>query len=214
MKTLKKGSRGEDVKLLQSVLNLAQDGIFGAITEEAVKAFQRSCGLEDDGIVGKLTWAKLPIGIGNGVTPPVKLPNLKKSKRNINEIIVHCTATKEGQEVSVEQVRKWHLERGFADIGYHYLVDLNGVIHLGRDVDIVGAHCTNHNTRSIGVVYVGGLDKSGKARDTRTAYQKDGLQILLIRLKQLYPYATIHGHNEYANKACPCFNAYEEYKKI
>lgn len=214
MQTLKKGSKGEEVKLLQSVLNLIPDGIFGAITEEAVKNFQRGAGLVPDGIVGKLTWAKLPIGIGNGINPSVELPNLKKSKRNINEIIVHCTATKEGQDVSVAQVRKWHLERGFSDIGYHYLVDLNGVTHLGRDVDYVGAHCTNHNSRSIGVVYVGGLDKNGKAKDTRTAYQKDGLNILLIRLRQLYPYASIHGHREYANKECPCFDAYTEYRKI
>lgn len=212
MKTLKKGSRGEEVKLLQSVLNLIQDGIFGNITEEAVKAFQRSCGLEDDGIVGKLTWAKLPIGIGNGIMPNVELPNLKKSKRNINEIIVHCTATKEGRETSVEEIRRWHLERGFSDIGYHYVVDLNGIPHLGRDVDFVGAHCTNHNSRSVGVVYVGGLDKEGKPKDTRTEYQKDGLLILITRLKQLYPYAVVHSHSDYANKACPCFNATKEFK--
>lgn len=212
MQTLKKGSRGEDVKILQSVLNLIQDGIFGNITEEAVKAFQRSCGLEDDGIVGKLTWAKLPIGIGNGQNPPKDLPNLKKSKRNINEIIVHCTATKEGNEVSVGTIRKWHIERGFSEIGYHYVVDQNGIPHLGRDVDLVGAHCTNHNSRSIGVCYVGGLDKDGKAKDTRTMYQKDGLLILITRLKQLYPYAVVHSHCDYANKACPCFDATKEYK--
>lgn len=214
MTTIKKGSKGEDVKILQRVLNLIPDGVFGAITEEAVKVFQRSVGLEDDGIVGKATWAKLPVGIGNGATPPKELPELKKSKRSINEIIVHCSATKEGQDVTVDTIRKWHKYRGFADIGYHYVVDINGIVRLGRDVDIVGAHCTGHNSRSIGVCYIGGLDKNGKEKDTRNGYQKDALLILLTRLKQLYPYATIHGHREYAAKSCPCFDARSEYKNV
>lgn len=211
MKTLKLGSKGEDVRILQRALNLVADGKFGEITREAVIAFQKNNGLEPDGIVGKNTWAKLP---DPDEIKPTTYPNLKKSKRNINMIIVHCTATPEGREVSVEEVNKWHKDRGFAGIGYHYLVDLNGIVHEGRDVDLVGAHTSGYNTRSVGVCYVGGTDAKGKAKDTRTPYQKDGLLILLTRLKQLYPYATIHSHREFANKSCPCFDAAQEYKDL
>ena len=203
MKVLRRAMKGYDVEVLQRALNLYPDGIFGKLTEEAVKDFQRSHGLEPDGVVGAKTWAALNI-VG-----------FKKSKRSINEIIVHCTASYEGQPLTVEAIRRMHIrERGWSDIGYHYVVYLDGTIHDGRDVNISGAHCTGHNTHSIGVVYVGGLLKNGKAADTRTPAQKDGLLRLLKELKRLYPKATIHGHREYANKACPCFDAKAEYKGI
>lgn len=215
MQTIKLGSRGEDVKTLQRALNLYPDGIFGPLTDEAVRELQRSSHLVEDGIVGPLTWAVVPKGINaQGATPPVELPNLKKSRRSINKIIVHCTATKEGRETTIAEIRKWHLARGFSDIGYHYVIYLDGTLHLGRDVDIAGAHTSGYNSRTIGVCYVGGLDKNGKAKDTRNPYQKDALSLLLIRLHQLYPNATIHGHFEFANKACPCFDPKTEYKSI
>lgn len=204
MKTLKKGSRGEDVKLLQEDLHLYPDGIFGKLTEEAVKQFQTAHGLEADGVVGEKTWSLI---MGD--------PTLKKSKRSISEIIVHCTASREGQPMTVEQIRQMHIkERGWSDIGYHYVVYLDGSIHAGRNVNVSGAHCKKHNTHSIGVVYVGGLDKNGKAKDTRTPEQKAGLVKLLKNLRRLYPKATIHGHREFAAKDCPCFDAKKEYSWI
>ena len=93
---------------------------------------------------------------------------IRGNKRKIKEIIIHCTATKEGRNYSVEDVDLWHRERGFDCIGYHYLVDLNGLILTGRDIGRVGAHCKGHNANSIGICYVGGLDKNGKSKDTRT----------------------------------------------
>ena len=87
-------------------------------------------------------------------------------------------------------------------------------MHDGRNINIAGAHCTNHNAHSIGVCYIGGLDKNNKPKDTRTDAQKKSLLNLLIQLKKLYPKATIHGHCEFANKACPCFNAKKEYANI
>ena len=201
MKILKRGSKGDDVKRLQEALKLYPDGIFGKLTEEAVKQFQTKYGLTPDGIVGEKTWDLINANVG-----------LKKTRRSINEIIVHCTASKEGVNMDVAAIRRMHIrERGWSDIGYHYVVYLDGSVHEGRDVNISGAHCKNHNTHSIGVVYVGGLDKSGKAKDTRTQAQKEGLLKLLKQLKSLYPKATIHGHREYANKACPCFDAKKEY---
>lgn len=214
MKTLKKGSKGDDVRMLQRVLSVYADGIFGVLTEEAVKQFQASHGLEADGIVGPKTWAVLNDAQIEHVVEAAKT-GLKKSKRSINEIIVHCTASKEGVNMTVDQIRKYHKEhRGWSDIGYHYVVYLDGSVHEGRNVNISGAHTAGHNLHSIGVVYVGGLDKNGKAKDTRTEAQKKALRELLVKLKKLYPKATIHGHREYANKACPCYDAKKEYQDI
>lgn len=140
---------------------------------------------------------------------------MKKSKRKINEIIVHCTATPQGKNFTVEDIDRWHKERGWKGIGYHYVVYLDGTVHEGRDVDVMGAHCTGHNKNSIGVVYIGGLDASGKkAFDSRTTEQRISLMNTIKELKSLYPNATVHGHNEFAAKACPSFNAREEYKNL
>lgn len=134
--------------------------------------------------------------------------------RNIDEIIVHCTATRAGQRFTVVDVRKWHLERGFNDIGYHFLVLLDGTIQSGRPIDKTGAHCKGHNQNSIGVCYVGGLDKDGKPCDTRTTEQKESLLWLLKDLKSQYPNAVIHSHRDFAKKSCPCFDATKEYASI
>ena len=203
MTLYKLGSRGEMVKQIQKALHLYPDGIFGPLTEERVKQYQKDKGLKVDGIVGPATLAKL-------------IPTrLKKSKRIINEIIVHCTATPEGKEYSVADIRRWHLKRGFSDIGYHYVIHLDGSLENGRDVDLSGAHCTNHNAHSIGVVYVGGVAKDNKTpKDTRTNEQKAALASLLMDLRHLYPTAKIHGHRDFANKACPSFDATYEYRKF
>ena len=197
---LKLGSKGNEVKLLQEKLNLKADGIFGPLTEEAVKDFQRSNGLEVDGIVGNNTLSKL---------------NLSVNKRNIKELIVHCSATPEGKDYSVDTIRQWHLQRGFSDIGYHYVIYRDGSIHIGRDESIIGAHCTGHNANSIGVCYIGGCASDGKTpKDTRTAQQKQSLVKLLKELKTKYPQASIHGHRDFSSKACPSFDATKEYSSI
>jgi N-acetylmuramoyl-L-alanine amidase len=197
---LKLGSRGNEVKALQEKLNLKADGIFGPLTEEAVKDFQRSNGLEVDGIVGANTLSKL---------------NLSVNKRNIKELIVHCSATPEGKDYSVDTIRQWHLQRGFSDIGYHYVIYRDGSIHIGRDESIIGAHCTGHNTNSIGVCYIGGCASDGKTpKDTRTTEQKQSLVKLLKELKTKYPQASIHSHKDFANKACPSFDATKEYSSL
>lgn len=137
------------------------------------------------------------------------------SNRIINEIIVHCSATPEGKDYTVEDIRKWHLQRGFKDIGYHYVIYRDGSIHKGREESIIGAHCSGHNSYSIGVCYIGGLAKDGKTpKDTRTEEQKESLISLLRELKKKYPKAKIYPHYKFANKACPCFDAEKEYKDI
>ena len=135
--------------------------------------------------------------------------------RTINEIIVHCTATPEGRSYTVADIDHWHRQRGFDSIGYHYVVYLDGSIHAGRAEEKIGAHCTGHNRNSIGVCYVGGLSADGKTpKDTRTAAQKTALLALLKMLKKKYKGASIHGHRDFAVKACPSFNATQEYKGI
>lgn len=138
----------------------------------------------------------------------------KTDKRTINEIIVHCTATREGKDITVEEIDRWHKKRGFKCIGYHFVVYLDGSVHVGRDIDIAGAHCTNHNKNSVGVCYVGGLDKNGKAKDTRTDAQKKSLLDLINQLKLDYPKAKVYPHYAFAAKACPCFDAFKEYNDI
>lgn len=140
---------------------------------------------------------------------------LEKSNRSINKIILHATATPEGREHDVEDITRWHRARGFSTIGYHYLIKLDGTIELGRNVQDMGAHVYGQNRRSIGVVYVGGMNKSKtKAKDTRTEAQKEAMEGLIIDLLALYPNATVHGHNEFAEKACPCFDVQKEYGYI
>lgn len=205
MQTLRIGSRGNDVKILQRALNLYEDGIFGKLTLERVKEYQKSVGLYPDGIVGDKTWEKLLNGKSQ----------ISVSKRKITEIIVHCTATQEGKHFTVSDITRWHKQRGFSTIGYHYVIYLDGTRHLGRDVNISGAHCENHNSHSIGVCYVGGLASDGKTpKDTRTQAQKTALLALLRELRRIYPMARIYGHRDFANKACPSFDAKREYSII
>lgn len=135
--------------------------------------------------------------------------------RKIKEIIVHCSATPEGKDYSVDTIRKWHLQRGFADIGYHYIIYRDGSIHTGRDEYVIGAHCKGHNSNSIGVCYIGGVAADGKTpKDTRTTEQKQSLVKLLKELKAKYPQASIHGHRDFSSKACPSFDATKEYSSI
>lgn len=127
--------------------------------------------------------------------------------RKINEIIIHCSATPEGRNVTTTDIEAWHKQRGFSEIGYHYVIYLDGSVHIGREESKVGAHCLGHNANSIGVCYIGGVAKDGKtAKDTRTEAQKVALRNLVANLKRKYPSASIHGHNEFAAKACPSFD--------
>ena len=230
MLTYKEGSKGAVVKQIQKVVGCYPDGIWGRLTTECVRAWQRAHGLTADGIAGPRTLAAMGIqAVAPAAAPskPIKAVyagnpiTLRRSKRRIDEIIIHCTATPEGSPRTVEQIRAQHKAQGWSDIGYHYVVYLDGTVHEGRNVDIAGAHCTNHNAHSIGIVYVGGLeDRPGvpynrlRAKDTRTPAQKGSLLGLLMDLRLLYPQAKIYGHRDFARKDCPSFDAKAEYRRV
>lgn len=132
--------------------------------------------------------------------------------RPINKIIIHCSATPEGRGNTVEDIRHWHVAgNGWRDIGYHYVVHLDGSVHAGRPDADTGAHTSGHNHDSIGVCYVGGMSADMKApKDTRTDAQKTALRRLVGELLARYPGATVHGHREFAAKACPSFDVQAE----
>ena len=132
--------------------------------------------------------------------------------RRIDKIIIHCSATNENQDFNARDVDRWHKARGWSEIGYHFVIKLDGTLEIGRRIEKVGAHCFGYNKRSIGICYIGGCDENGKPKDTRTEKQKRALRSIVGILKQDYPKATIHGHNELCNgkKACPSFNVKTE----
>lgn len=134
--------------------------------------------------------------------------------RWITKIIVHCAATPEGKDFTVADIDRWHKAKGWKCIGYHFVIYRDGSVHEGRPIDMIGAHCKGFNSHSIGICYIGGCTADGKhAKDTRTPEQKLALRQLLEKLHSKYPNASIHGHNEFANKACPCFSM-NEYKDL
>ncbi|MFC3074856.1 peptidoglycan recognition protein family protein [Shinella pollutisoli] len=188
------------------------DGISGPKTKEAIKAFQRENGLSADGIAGPMTQAALfpaasatPQAAAVASTVILKQP---KATRAITEIIVHCTATPEGRDYTVDTIRSWHLANGWKDIGYHYVAYRDGSVHAGRPEAQVGSHVAGHNSGTLGVVYVGGVAADGKTpKDTRTPAQTAALLDLVKALLAKYPaIRKVTGHNQYAAKACPSFD--------
>tara|TARA_R110000868_G_scaffold266297_1_gene525345 strand:- start:51 stop:611 length:561 start_codon:yes stop_codon:yes gene_type:complete len=138
--------------------------------------------------------------------------------RQINEVIIHATATRpdwwKGKRTSdkVAEVRRWHMEdRKWSDIGYHYLIDRDGTVARGRPIGRTGAHVQGHNTGSIGISLFGG--HGGAATDKFSQHftvdQEVSLRELLVKLSAQYDIKKVSGHNQYANKGCPCFNVSE-----
>ena len=126
--------------------------------------------------------------------------------RQIKEIIIHCSATPEERDWTIKDIERDHKAKGYKKVGYHYVICLDGTVQTGREEKEIGAHCKGHNAHSIGICYIGGLDKKMRAKDTRTEEQKTALVKLVRSLKTRYSGVVVRGHNAYANKDCPCFD--------
>ena len=135
--------------------------------------------------------------------------------RQINEVIIHCSATQpewmkdQPFKAKVEEIRRWHKARKWSDIGYHYLIDRDGTIMAGRPVERVGAHVRGHNEDTIGVCLIGGHGSSADDdfSENFTVAQDKALQSFLAELKRRHRgIARVTGHNRYAAKACPGFD--------
>ena len=121
--------------------------------------------------------------------------------REIEKIIIHCSATIEGQNISAATIKRWHVkDRGWSDIGYHYVIGLDGRIEAGRAVNRIGAHVKGYNKTSIGICYCGGVDGEMKEQDNRTESQKESLLLLIMLLKNIFPQAVVHGHRDFSTK--------------
>lgn len=152
-----------------------------------------------------------------------------ENMRKITEIIVHCSATEEDKDYTVDDILQSHKQRGFKDIGYHYVIYRDGSVHSGRPIKQIGAHCLGHNAHSIGICYIGGLEAHTKTpKDTRTQKQKESMRKLIAELRKRFPTAKIMGHRDTSPdtnnngkidrwewlKDCPCFDAINEYKDL
>ena len=140
---------------------------------------------------------------------------LTRAPGNVRHIIIHCSATPRGSDIGVPEIRRAHRQRGFRDIGYHFVVRLDGSVEPGRPLGEIGAHCLGKNRVSIGVCYVGGVEADGKTpADTRTPAQREALKMLVDELRRIFPNADVRGHRDFARKACPSFDATAEYASI
>lgn len=135
--------------------------------------------------------------------------------RAINLIVIHCADTPASMDIGVEQIRKWHTqERGWSDIGYHYVVRRDGLIELGRDLDgdgdvdeEIGAHAFGYNRNSIGICMIGGRGDDGSAEDNFNAVQKQSLEFLVKDLYERYDGPSVVGHRDLdSGKQCPSFD--------
>ena len=128
--------------------------------------------------------------------------------RDINQIIIHCSYTKPGQYVTASTIRHWHVEeRGWSDIGYHYVITRDGELEQGRPIEKAGAHAKGHNSNSIGVCLVGGMKANGTPDCNYTRAQWDKLGSVVGMLQTVYSVGTVIGHRDLdSGKECPCFN--------
>ena len=129
--------------------------------------------------------------------------------RRITKVIIHCAATKPSMDIGASEIKKWHLDRGWKDIGYHYVIRRNGDIENGIAVALAGSHTKGHNANSIGICLVGGINDKGEPESNFTKAQWATLERLVRILKVDFPHATVHGHREFAAKACPSFDVQE-----
>lgn len=184
-----------------------EKALFDALTRAGVWA--------DDSLIHdkRIRWskpAKAP-GCVRGVITDLK--TRRKVMRKIKEIIIHCSDTPPDMDVDAAEIRRWHVEeRGWDDIGYHYVITRGGVLEEGRPDEIPGAHVYGHNEETIGVCLVGGMgeaEQSPVADSNFTKEQWATLEVLVRFLQRQYGPLIVHGHRDYSKKLCPNFDAHK-----
>ena len=140
-----------------------------------------------------------------------RIPTMRK----IDKIIIHCSATPPSLDIGAGDIRRWHMEppNNWSDIGYHLVITRDGDVEEGRPMDVTGAHVRGHNKGSIGICLVGGVNNTMMPEDNFTKAQWKSLTSVLRILKADYKNATIHGHNEFSDKACPSFDVQHELRE-
>jgi len=135
--------------------------------------------------------------------------------RNIKYIVIHCTATQPNTKKEAI-LSYWKNTLKWKTVGYHRLIDANGVINELAKYEQITNGVKGYNSESIHFSYIGGIDESGRPKDTRTLKQKESLLYLIKQAKKQFPNAIVQGHKDFKGvaKACPSFEAKNEYKVI
>ena len=141
----------------------------------------------------------------------------KLDPQKVEYMVVQCAATRPSMDVGVKEIKRWHLQRGFFDVGYHYVIRRDGTVEKGRPDDQPGAHVSGFNSRSLGICMVGGVTEKdvNKAEDNFTEAQWASLKEVLTKLRGTFPKAAIVGHRDLARgKACPSFDVKTKLKEL
>ena len=127
--------------------------------------------------------------------------------RQIDRIIIHCSATNFSSDATIDDIRRWHIEEnGWSDIGYHYVIERNAALMKGRPIERVGAHAKGYNATSIGICLMGGLDDNGHPDFNYPYQQMACLYCLVADLRRTYDINAVIGHRDVSGKECPCFD--------
>ena len=129
--------------------------------------------------------------------------------RTINKLIIHCSATPETMDIGAKEINRWHKQRGWRGIGYHYVIRRNGELEPGRQVSQAGAHARGYNKKSIGICLIGGVDSQTKKPENNFTKEQFGALLQVIKcLRNVFVDVKILGHRDlpHVNKACPCFD--------
>lgn len=134
-----------------------------------------------------------------------------RRRKRTDFVVVHCSATPPSMDIGRDEIDDWHRQRGWAGIGYHYVIRRNGDVEIGRPVNMMGSHVRGYNAESVAVCWVGGVDADGVPEDNRTEMQKLSLRAIVAMLMATYPEATLRGHRDFPGvlKACPSFDVEE-----
>jgi N-acetylmuramoyl-L-alanine amidase len=136
-------------------------------------------------------------------------------RKQTDYIVIHCSATKPSMDIGTAEIRKWHKDKGWSDIGYHAVIRRNGIREQGRNLDEIGAHVSGFNSLSVGICLVGGISEKGLPENNFTKAQFSTLKKIVSEYKKLWPTAIVQGHRDFPGvyKECPCFDAIDWWRK-